>query len=54
VASCYEHTQRQKKKRVPWGGVWMLPRCEAGKETSGEKILGWKRAGDVERRWDVG
>ena len=49
AASCYEHARKPKEKGVPWGGVRMLRRCEAGKETSGREIRGGRRAGDV--RW---
>jgi len=38
AASCYEHARKQKEKGVPWGGVRMQRRCEAGKETSGREI----------------
>jgi len=54
AASCYEHAQKQKEKGEPWGGVRMLRRCEAGKETSGGEIRGGRRAGDVGWRRDVG
>jgi len=54
AASCYEHARKQKEKGVPWGGVLMLRRCEAGKETSGREIRGGRRAGDVGWRRDVG
>ena len=54
AASCYEHARKQKEKGVPWGGVRMLRRCDAGKETSGRKIRGGRRAGDVGWRRDVG
>jgi len=54
AASCYEHARKQKEKEVPWGGVRMLRRCEAGKETSGREIRGGRRAGDVGWRRDVG
>jgi len=40
AASCYEHAQKEKEKAVPGGGVRMLRRCEAGKETSGHEIRG--------------
>ena len=40
AAGCYEHTRKEKEKGVPWGGVRMLRRCEAGKETSGREIRG--------------
>ena len=54
AASCYEHAWKQKEKGVPWGGVRMLRRCEAGKKTSGHEIRGGSRAGDVGWQWDVG
>jgi len=54
AASCYEHARKQKEKGVPWGGVRMLRRCEAGKETSGCEIRGGRRAGDVGWWRDVG
>jgi len=54
AASCYEHAWKQKEKGVPWGGVRMLWRCEAGKETSGREIRGARRAGDEGWRRDVG
>jgi len=53
AASCYEQARKQKKKGVPWGGVRMLRRCEAGKEMSGREIRGGRRAGDVGWRRDV-
>jgi len=54
AASCYEHARKQKEKGVPWGGVRMLRRCEEGKQTSGRQISGWRRAGLLGWRWDVG
>jgi len=50
AASCYDHARKQKEKRVPWGGVRMLLRCEAGKETSGSEI----RGGEEQEMWDGG
>ena len=50
VASCYEHARKQKEKGVPWGGVRMLRRCEAGKETSGREI----RGGEEQEMWGGG
>jgi len=54
AASWYEHARKEKEKGVPWGGVRMVRRCEAGKERSGREIRGGRRAGDVEWRRDVG
>jgi len=54
AASCYEHARKQKEKKVPWAGVRMLQRCEAGKEMPGGEISGGRRAGDVGWRRDVG
>jgi len=54
AASCYEHARKQKEKGVPWGGVRMLWRCEAGKERSGREIRDGRRAGDVGWQRDVG
>jgi len=54
AASCYEHARKQKEKRVPWGDVRMLWRCEAGRETSGREIRGGRRARDVGWRPDMG
>lgn len=36
------------------GGVWILWRSEAGKETSGHELRGGRIGGDVSRRQDVG
>ena len=54
AASWYEHPRKQKEKGVPWGGIRMLGRCEAGNEKSGREIRGGRRAGDVGWRRDVG
>jgi len=49
AASCDEHARKQKENGVPWGGVRMLRRCEAGKETSRREI----RGGEKNRRCGV-